>query len=144
MKFAPFSKQALLLTLLANGATAFGPTSAYLVQSSLVGSSRWASGTDPIRRRLAEEDELMDASANPLVKPAASVAVNADAAEGTESTKIAAVRIPGAAFVSDPISIVLISGILILVADDFLHFMPEGGVGKAIGSFLFPGQQQAS
>jgi hypothetical protein len=43
--------------------------------------------------------------------------------------------------VSDPISLLLISGIAILVADDFLHFMPEGGVGKAIASVLFPGQQ---
>lgn len=141
MKFDLFSKQATLLSLLAGGATAFGPTSACLVRSSSVGSSRWASGAATTRRRLAEEDELMDASANPVAKPATSVAVKADASEDTESTKTAAPRIPGAAFVSDPISIVLISGILILVADDFLHFMPPGGVGKAIGSVLFPGQQ---
>ena len=83
-------KEAIFFVLLASSAVAFAPTSTGLGRSISVSSSPWANKRATFRRRLVEEDEMMDLSANPTDGAKANSAANSG------SNKNAAPRIPGA------------------------------------------------
>ena len=77
-------------------------------------------------RRLVEEEELYASNDQSSATPAQ-----------RDTPRVVS---PAAGVQFDPRSVLLISLIVVLVADDFLHFLPEGGVIKLIMS-SFSGQE---